>query len=223
MGCWIARHREGSRPVVAQSRRCAWLMASPDKFLAEDGRFLAEDNRFCALTSAIAVSEESDASSSDATDEEMKMSWMFVDKRQVRRNMIANVEAGRIAQRDLQAEEESIFCKPSAPIELRNWMRLRHRADRDALDQVHWGSFSLDCGMPFALKNRDKLRRQFEAVDKMMAANLEATHAKDWAVFAADTGEGSTERRQALLNRHAKEKAYLASIIAHTYEERCGL
>jgi hypothetical protein len=31
----------------------------------------------------------------------MKMSWMFVDKRQVRRNMIANVEAGRIKLRYL--------------------------------------------------------------------------------------------------------------------------
>lgn len=151
------------------------------------------------------------------------MPWMFVNKRQVYRTKMAWLEAARAAQSAWHAEESRVFFSRTAPADVVAWARRRHEVDRNVLNQMQWGLDYFNRGLPFDIKSGAKLRGQFEAVDKVAAANTEAVHAADLAAFAADVGEGSAERRQALLARHAKERAYLAGLVASTYRETGGL
>jgi hypothetical protein len=156
------------------------------------------------------------------------MSWMFVNKRQLYADRSASLAKAREAHLALHDEEKKIFFKgpwPSGDVanEVLGWMFARHKADMDGLFKMQVGVSFFNDGMPFAIKSGDKMRRENEMFDRMVAAHIEAVHAADHVAFANDTGPGSTERKKALLSRQAKEKAYMSCLVSSTYSATNGL
>ena len=145
------------------------------------------------------------------------MAWILKNKRQDHKRLMAICEAAINHQKLIQEKEGWIFFSAKAPSEVSAWMRQRQEADRNALLELKWKYNSLSFGSPISIINARKMRKQCEIINNIWAAKLEAIQAKDLAVFATDTGEGSAERKKALYEKHAMEKAHLAEAVANTY------
>jgi hypothetical protein len=156
------------------------------------------------------------------------VSWMFVNKRQLYADRTANLAKAREAHIKLHEEETAIFVKgpyPSSEVacELGKWLKARHEADMIGLLKMQVGVSFFNDGMPFAIKSGEKIRRENEMVDRMVAAHIEAVHAADHVAFANDTGPGAPARKAALLKRQAGEKAVMVRLVSSTYSATNGL